>query len=327
MGRLIITGLLLLLVVKTHCSVMMHSGAFLLPDSALVAMVNGEAVTKIEFMLHARTLKPLVINDFRSAQVTEFGNDFWSRKFDGKTPMEALKKRTLDTIVQIKVQQISARNAGIVADISYSGFLNALETENHRRLVAKKSGEVIYGPVQYSEEVFYNYLFSNMVYRFRENLAGSVFRITDEKLKEAYEKDKDSLYRKGYHTVAVLIKLKPGQGVTCDESEKMMPQAETTLVFNDSVYAPEEDDVIRSMVKEASRKLAKGQCSEIIGFQGARYVVMVKEKSPLGYRSFENCRTAVRILMLDRMYEQYIHGMAEEATCETNMDVYEKIQF
>jgi hypothetical protein len=298
-----------------------------LPDTALVATVNGETVTQREFMLQSGLLRPLVINDFRISGGAEYSSDFWSRKIDGKTPMEVLKRRTLDTLVKIKVQQIRAKKAGIVTDISYSGFLASLKTENDRRLNAKNSGKVIYGPVQYTEEVYYNYLFSNMVNRLKDYLAEQVFRLTDEMLMETYDKEKDSLFRKGFYTEIRLIKVKKDPGRKSDNIEKSMKEEESILIFNDSIYASEEDDALKSIAKETACKLEKGQCSRVIEFQGTSYMVCVKEKIPLGYRNFDNCKTVVRILLLDRMYDQYIHDLVKEAKCEPNMVVYDKIQY
>jgi hypothetical protein len=298
-----------------------------LPDSTLVATVNGEAVTFREFMLHARALRSLVINDFRIHSGVEYSVDFWSRKVDGETPLDVLKKRTLDTLVLIKVQQISAKKAGIVTDISYGGFLKALEAENERRLIAKSSGKVIYGPVQYTEEVYYNYLFSNMVNRLKEYLANEMFPITNEMLWETYDKEKDRFCRKGYYTEISLIKLKHDQGTSNDNVEKSAREKESTLVFNDSIYLPEEEeDGLKSIAKEASGKLAKGEYSQVIEFQGAFYIILVKEKIPLGSRTFDSCKAAIKIFLLDRIYDQYIHRLVKEATCEPNMVVYNKIQ-
>lgn len=255
MVRFIAIWLVFLFLVEPHNCVSLpvepHNCASLQSDS-VVAVVDGEDVTLGEFMLQARALRSGVINNFRITGENEFGNGFWSQKYDGTMPMDVLKKKALDTLVQIKVQQISARKAGIVDDISYPGFLKAMKAENKRRLAAKQAGKVIYGPVQYSEEVYYNYLFSNMVNSLKERMAGPVFMINDEKLKEIYEMEKDSLYR----------------------------------ISNNTVEAPEEGDAVRSMAKE---------------------------KSVSAYRSFGSCRTAIRIMLLDRMYGQYIRGLVKEA--------------
>jgi hypothetical protein len=321
MGRIILTGLFFLFVVETYCSAAPQ------PDSALVATINGEPVSLREFMLFARAQRSLVINKYRTSHGAEYGSDFWSVNIDGTTPMEVLKKKTLDTIVSVTIQEISARQAGLVEDISYAGFLKSLETENHRRLAAKQSGKVIYGPVQYSEEVYYNYLFTNMVNKLKEYLSGSVFGITDEKLRATYEAEKDSLYRRGYYTEVSLVKLKPGMETVTGAMEKSMQEKATALVLNDSVYVPEDSDPLMLMVSETAKKMVTGQSSQPIEFQGAFYIVQVKNKIPLGFRNFENCKTAVKMHLLNRQYDQYIRKLARDAKCEINPAVYEKIQF
>ncbi len=317
----------MILLSEAHCSTSPYRQVTPPADTSRVASLNGEWIILCEFMLQARSQRTIIINYFRNRYGVEYSNDFWSGKIDGTTPMDVLKKKVLDTLVQIKVQQICARNAGLIADISYEAFLKALETENQRRSSAKASGRIIYGPVRYTEEVYYNYLFTNLVNRLKEYLAGTVFKITEEKLKEVYDKEKDSLYRKGFVTIVALKKLRPFKNAVSDDNAQTGTDAENTLVFNDSVYSPEEGDPFRSMVRETSSKLAKGQSSKKIEFGGNCYIVTVKEKTSLGFRSYDQCKSLVRNLLTGRMYENYIRDLVKKATCETNMDVYENIQF
>jgi len=263
--------------------------------------------------------------------------------------------------VQIKIQQIEAKKYGVVSDISYLGFLKALEVENLRRLEAKRNNKVIYGPVQYSEDVYYNYLFSNMVVRLKSVLSEEVFDVSIGKLKEAYEKDKDSLYRKGFYTVTWLIEMKFDSGITGEESLRIKNKANealnrikdmithdeshiesakemyegdpdlllviSNLVYNDSIYTPEEDDPIRAMAKTKAEKLEAGQFSPVIEFPGEICLVLVKDKISLGYRSFEDCRSTVRESLTDQMYDQHINDLKLNAKVELNVDIYRQIHF
>ncbi|MCX6267338.1 MAG: hypothetical protein NTW16_08290 [Bacteroidetes bacterium] len=330
-------------------------------DTSEVATVNGEGITVREFMLNSRPLRTRVINDFQLKYGAIYGSDFWSRKYDGESPSDVLKKKTLYLLIKIKIQQICAKNSGIVNDISYQGFLQAFTSENKRRVLARQAGAVIYGPVQYTEEVYYNYLFSNMITRLKEYLASSVFRITGETLMKIYENEKDSLYRQGFCTKTRLICYDPGRKSGSEEEDQITDEANTALrdicekikkdtsgidavlaayqtekglsiritdqVFNDSVYSPEEEDAVRAMVKETSGKMAVGQFSPVISFQGAFYIVLLKEKVTLGFRSFESCSTAIRMLLIDRMYEDYIQGLVMNAECKINKATYENIQY
>ncbi|MFZ4521287.1 MAG: hypothetical protein ACOYNC_06250 [Bacteroidales bacterium] len=325
--RVFVNCILLTLLMQAHC---LASSGFLtlnLPDTSAVAEVNGEEIATPEFLLHAKALRPLIISEFRTKYGAEYGSEFWTREYDGKTPSAALKERTLDTMLQIKVQQISAKKAGLVSDISYKGFLNALKIENSRRLAAKQSGKIIYGPVQYSEEVYYNYLFSNMVNKLKEFLATSLFKVSDKELKEIYENQKDTLFRKGYYTRVRLAKLKEVAIEDSPGKMKKIVESESVLVFNDSLYTPEEEEMVRSMAKAASGKLLAGEDSGEIALNGTSYIIRVIEKVPLGYRSFESCKTAIRIILVDRKYEAYLHLAVKEAVCKINKAVYNNIRF
>jgi hypothetical protein len=175
----------------------------------LIATVNGEPVFLPEFTLHTNALKTLVVGDFRKRGGGEFetgnwkletGN--WMRSCDVTTPAEALKKRTLETLIRIKTVQVCAKKAGLVSDISYQGFLVALKAENARRIKVKESGGIIYGPVQYSEEVYYNYLYSNLEIRLKEYLG--MIRENDryeQYIKELCQAAKCELNREVYDSV------------------------------------------------------------------------------------------------------------------------------
>lgn len=167
-------------------------------DSSCVCTVNGEKVTAGEFRHHARNLRTIGISAYQAKYGIAYGSDFWSRSFDGNTPMDVLRKNALDTLVQIKISQICARDAGLVSDISYEGFLQAFTVENRRRIEAKRSGELIYGPVQYSEVVYYNYLFTNLEIRLKEYLANTIFKIGEEQVRQEYEKHKVEYGCSGY---------------------------------------------------------------------------------------------------------------------------------
>ena len=330
-GRYILVVTLLLSVADTfgivprHCGLSPNPGS-IIPDTAVVATVNGEPLAYGEFMLFFRLLKPRVISELRNKSGAEYSPEFWSTDMGGVTPLGILKKRTMDTLVQVKIQQICAYHAGIVHDIGYREFLNALATENQRRLSAKKAGTVIYGPVQYSKEVYYNYLFSNAVSRLKEHLAGVEFGLTEEKLRETYEKVKDSLFRSGYHTVATAMEIQPAGANGKDGGPISVTGIATTFVFNDSVYSPEEENGLRQIVKETAGKLSVEQFTEAAGPHGTRYMVKVVEKVPLGPRSFARCRTAVRILMLDQLYCQYVDTLVKKAQCVTMENIYQKIE-
>lgn len=330
-------------------------------DTAVVALVNGEHVMISEFMLLAQKERSEVIRFYLNTYDCEFNNTFWSKPFDGISPSDMLKEKTLDTLVKIKIQQICARNVGIMNDISYSGFIKALEIENKRRLEAMRSNKVIYGPVQYSEEVYYSYTFTNIVNKLKSILAEKIFIISDDTLKNIYEADKNSLYQRGYYTKIKLVGIKPKEGprnkknvgpmnvwhselvelsdgiFKNDSSIEFLNKSfinDSTfslfvedIIYNDSVYSPEEENTIRAKVKESSKALQKGESSPVLEFSDSLYIFQIIEKHQLGYRSFDDCKRAIRESLTDQLYMQYMNAMFMKAHVEIKPDIMMQIHF
>ncbi len=329
-------------------------------DTATVASVNGEAIATGEFMLIARQKRAKVIRHFAELYQCTYSAGFWEKQFDGHTPAAHLKQATLDTITFIKIQQLTAKQNGLIDDITYAGFHKKLNDENLRRKNAVAQKKVIYGPVQYSEVVYFNYLFSNLVISLKQKLDEKIFRISAEKLRAQYEKDKDSLYRKGYVTNALVLRATPievnsreredwqakvklqwneiagrsGVGVREFESCSRLAKSDEPyilgieqLVVNDSVHAPEEEDVFVTMMKEKAVELKPGQTSQAFQYRQALCVVLVTGRTSLGYRSFEACREIVRSKLLDELYLDYIADLAKKAIVRINENNYSAIRF
>ena len=261
--------ILLLLTVFLFCGLFADACEYP-PDTALVATVNGEPVIVREFLLIAERARTGIIRYYRVNYKIGYGEDFWNMNIDRQTPGDLLKQRTLDTLVSIKIQQSLAYQFGLIADPNYKMFLDDFAAENKRRLEAKNAGKVIYGPVQYTEEVYFNYIFSNMVIRLKDILGREVFKINDGLLMDAYEKNKDSLCFKGFHTEVRLMKLK----------EKFHPDSVlsvTDLVFNDTIPHPEEEDEVISMARETAKKMQSGAYSPVIEIRDSNYVIFIKK--------------------------------------------------
>jgi hypothetical protein len=327
-------------------------------DTSLVAVIDGNPVTTREFMLFANKERSEVIRFFRTNYGCEYDNTFWTKSLDGKSPTELLKERTLDTLIKIKVQQACAKDFGLVSDISYSGFLLALKNENLRRLQAKNSNKVIYGPVQYSEEVYFNYTFTNMVEKLKAVLAEKVFAITKDTLLQIYETEKDRMFGKGYCTKirSVGIKYKTGSDgseehkisyldlITINESIKSNKSYIATakevykynpyfsleiedIVFNDTISNSGEDNNFLERVKEMTSKLSEGESSPVLESPRSAYIFTIINKQSLGYRSFDNCKRAIREKTTDQLYSNYINKLSKTAMVHINKDVYNLISF
>ena len=69
------------------------------------------------------------------------------------------------------MQQQLAQQYGLLPDPSYGAFVQAWLQENARRQQALANHQVIYGPTQYTEANYFNYVFGQTIYDLKQLLA------------------------------------------------------------------------------------------------------------------------------------------------------------
>ncbi|MCD9026108.1 hypothetical protein [Cohnella silvisoli] len=136
----------------------------------IVASVNGEPIRYGEFAMIMERKRSEAVRYFYDKYGAEDIAEYWTTAFGKETPIEWLKSAALDETARIKVQQIIARDEGVVKRIDYSDFRNDWIQENELRHKAEEKKELIYGPLQYDENVYYEYVFSNTVLQVKEKL-------------------------------------------------------------------------------------------------------------------------------------------------------------
>lgn len=161
-------------------------------DLRRAATVDGEPVTVAELRAG------MIVH--RAEVAARFTGDpnapgFWTRPSGGEPPIEALRKQALEHLTGIKVQQILARETGILSDIGYPRFLRQLREENLRRQQRVAGQEPIFGPQQYTEQTFFAYQFDRMVLDLKAALAQSRFALTEPQARAYYNRVKDIRFR------------------------------------------------------------------------------------------------------------------------------------
>lgn len=165
-------------------------------SNSIVARVDGESVTLNELKLCEHKCKASVILEFKNKFGLCYDTDFWNKVIHGNSPAEVLRVKALNEAIDIKIQQLLARDMGLIKDIGYAAFITDLNTKNLLRKQDFLDHKVIYGPEQYTEENYYEYLNNNLILSLKQELnRRKVFDITDKKLHLFYENVKDSLYK------------------------------------------------------------------------------------------------------------------------------------
>ncbi len=163
-NKLFNTGVILLLFLFVHLELIAQN------DTKTIASINGEPVAVGEFDLFANRNRSKVIQHFRKTYNIEYSDKFWRNKVKGNSALELLKKLTFENLIELKIQQLLAREYGIVEHIDYINFLKKLSAENIRRANKIAKAESIYGPQVYAEDVYFDYLTSNLVIQLKDRL-------------------------------------------------------------------------------------------------------------------------------------------------------------
>lgn len=163
-------------------------------ESDYIYSVDQVPVGKAEFMKSMRANRAFIVDYFNKKYGAEQTPAFWSTNFDGEIPLNTLKQKALDESLRIKVQQIMAQEQGVLEHIDYSDFLRDLETENERRQQAINQNQVVYGPAQYNEDTYFEYVLSNAKISVKKNLQHQMGEANHRELKQFYDRMKNKLY-------------------------------------------------------------------------------------------------------------------------------------
>ncbi|WP_353139989.1 hypothetical protein [Pseudopedobacter sp.] len=165
-------------------------------DKEEIVKVNGISVTLKELDREMQRCRSLVISRIvKEYQVNDMTN-FWAKSYHGKPAGEILKQKALDTLLFFKVQEQLLKKWNLWRYDTYTELLEDLKKTNASRVKAEKEGKVIYGPVEYTEQSFFDYQFGNSIIRLKEKLvAEKVLQADEAKLRMQFEKMKKTVYK------------------------------------------------------------------------------------------------------------------------------------
>jgi hypothetical protein len=320
------------------------------PLEPWVAKVDGEPISARLFERRLMRNRAAAYRYFGQKYGVSDSADFWTTPHDGETPLEWLKQRTLDECVRIVIEQTLARKHGVLSDVSYSAFLQALERENERRRRALAAGEPIYGPQQYGEDEYFNYLFANMVIELKRRLSAAEFAASDDVLRQRYEQYRDTLYHRGDRVVVWAISVafasrsqenlsrEAARAIVEALRARLTPDATLeslnaacgtaasveAMAFDDS--SARADGMTRALARDEAMKLSPGEVSPVFEERSAYWLLKCVSREPLGYRPFEEVRDSVRSRYVDERYDALVNGLASKAKVEISSEVYDTIR-
>jgi len=344
----IIAGFLLLTIV-TSAAFSKEKIQMKVDEDDYIAKINGIPINVAEYNRAIRMNKPNIMNYFRDKYNAELTTQFWSTSFDGEVPAEVLKEKALDESVKIKVRQMIAKELGVLQDISYQGFVHQLDQENARRAKAIENHQVVYGPAQYDEEAYFEYVLTNSMISVKQNMQMNSNKPDEQMLKGFYNTHKDELYstpgmvKVQRISISFLDSNDHADVIKKEQAKKEMEMVNAELAsgasFMDLAEAFMDKDVekelifnlgndrqnARSPLAQASLKLTVQEKSSIIEENGSYNIVKCIEKIEpgSGYKAYEETKEQVLNDYIDNKYEERIRQKLSEAQIVLNESSYQ----
>lgn len=116
--------------------------------------------------------------------------------------VELLRKKALDSLSLIKVQEKLLIQRNLWPYKNYQDFLKDLEDTNASRKKIVENKQVIYGPVSYDEQTFFDYRFSNALIQLKQMLVDEgLIPTTINDLQKQFEKMQQTVYKEEKYTL------------------------------------------------------------------------------------------------------------------------------
>lgn len=307
-----------------------------------IALVNGLPISTKEFDNAIEINKSKVSDYFYKKYGAEQTKEFWMTSFEGEIPLESVMKKALEDTVKLKIRQLIAKELGLLSDISYKGFIEQLDEENNRRQRAIRNHEIIYGPRQYEEKAYFEYVLSNTTRLVKNQLMKDAWKPDDQNLKRFYDLQKNQLYTsQGSVKVKLLSISFLDSNQTVDEELKKdamkkmgnaLAMAVSGIDFDDIAKSFDEDLLMmekvfnssnirsnsRSPVALAAEGLMFDQISDIIEENGRFYLIkcIENQKEGSGFLDFDSNKGQVLEDYANYKYEELVKKRVSEAQIE-----------
>lgn len=321
-------------------------------SSNAIATVNGEPIAVNEFRLFMEKNRANVYSYFKQKYGVDDSSHFWTTEINAEIPMNVLKQWAMDEATKIKVQQILGKQHGIIQDISYAAFLKEFKQENKRRQEAVEAKKVIYGPHQYDEQGYYNYILSGIETQLKETLSKKDLAVSDDQVKAYYEANKDTLY-KNQDTIQIqkasisfigkditdvsaqklqvkkqmnLVKERLDQGKSFGEiASQLRSENQVSLALQDMKLdgsSIRSNSILYPVLMETANKLAEGKYSEIYEEDNAYNIIQCNRRINEGYRIFNEIKDSIKAIFIKKKYEEWIDKTLKAVKVEINQKVY-----
>lgn len=319
----------------------------------VLATVNDIPICSGEFKQQLDKNRAATYSYFNKKYGADGSGKFWTSSYGGEIPLEFINNKTLKECISIKIQMQLAKENGILSDISYTTFMNMLEQENKRRREAVNKNSVIFGPKQFTESTYFEYLFSNTFNRLKEALSKKELAVSEDELSAYYDGFRDRLFKNqdsiridrfyfSYSNVGGSVDetCRKNAGELASILRKRLLEAEP--VINAAIATAnlkgagfEEHKIDSSSIRgeammnplllQIASAMAAGDVSELFDEGRSYNVIRCTSREAGGYKQYNECRDIIRQRLVEEKYTRYINRLIGEAQVVINRKVLENI--
>lgn len=294
--------------------------------------INGHTVTNDEFISVMNTQIYDVTNYFYETYGAAVDRDFWSKDFQGEIPHQALAKATVEQLKYYYAVYEHAMEMGYVNSVSYDDFLARMENENQIRKEKIERGEVVYGLMEYSEDLYREYELDIFQKAYCDVTTNEGMDITDEQRQAYYEEYKDTYfvayddisidYLKVYCETEEELRAYKSQmtdiykSMDQEHSLEMLVQgypellayyASEDILSNEySVYAKTIPDVL-----EHAMDLSAGESTQVIESDNVLYLIECTSRTEYDYHPIEDVADNINAELRESIYDSIVKQRAE----------------
>ena len=303
-----------------------------------VGEIAGRPVALGELQLFVDDVRQQTNSYFkRTYQLDSITDAEWKQDFGGESPVDYAIQLAMEELVPYKVVEQKLVELGSQQDFSYEAFVNRWNQENEDRQQKQAAVEVICGPVQYTERVYYDYV--NEAYR--EELEAQLYtEPTEEELRAFYDQNTDLYQEFGSVTMQCIVLPQDifsqeqaeaarnaiaeamGQGATYADAASQAGISEYTqerTFTADDLTSP--DVSAFPDVEDAVYDLQEGETSALIqngDLQWLFFYCTAREEG--GRTPFEECKDALKDIYVEQAFDMDL----EQAQASAQIVIYDE---
>lgn len=254
-----------------------------------------------------------------------------------KEAQEELKQASLEECIRRQTILQLAKREGLIEQINYQELLKKMEQENKERKQKKEKGGIIYGIEQYNPQIYFTYLFNNLIPELITTLKEKELKIEEEELLQYY-RDHSEIRQESPESASVIIwMIDENAELTQKEKKKELNQLHKKIVEQKNTNVETTENIIKTEVNVTRNsriiqrdpllekevfKLKEKEFSKVVENGENYFFIYCKKYSPKQKLSFEKQKDYLETILRKQKFDELINKKVKEADIKIKKNVY-----